>query len=56
MLTLFTDILPSFESWFQGYVTDLFGWFAAGILISLIIWTFGYVVDAAIGYLHSVGR
>lgn len=56
MLTLFTNILPSFETWFQGFVADLFGWFAAGILISLIIWTIGYVVDAAFGMLNSFGR
>lgn len=52
MEELLVSIVPSIYEWAGTYVTAVFGFFGAGILIAFILWTIPFAIDTAFTWLR----
>lgn len=53
MESLIVDIVPDIYTWVGAYVTDVLSYVAAGILISFVLWTIAYAIDAGFGLVRE---
>lgn len=56
MEALVVEILPDIYEWLEGYVFDVFGFLAGGLLVSFILWTIAFAIDSVFGWLRKASE